>query len=75
MTVINPAKPAGRGFRVAGGLVLALAAVLLMLWLGSRSTDPHGAVFLLGAGVFFGLVGASFWTIGYSLSVAGRRQG
>ena len=75
MTVINPAKPVGKWFRVAGGLLLSLAAVLLVLWLSSRSTDRHGAIFLLGAGVFFGVLGASLWTIGYSFSATAKRRG
>jgi len=75
VALANPAKSIGKGFRIGGGIVLAGAGLLFGLWLSARSTDRHGAIFLLGGAVFFALVGASIWTIGYSLSMAARKRG
>lgn len=68
--VTQPSR--GRGTRIAGGLLLSLAAVFLALWVGARSSDRHGALFLLGAGVFFALGGGFVWTVGYSLTMRRR---
>jgi len=75
MTLANPAKSIGKGFRIGGGIVLAGAGLLFALWFSARSTDRHGAMFLLGGGVFLALVGALMWTIGYSLGMAARKRG
>ena len=71
---MNPSAQVGKGFRVAGGVLLLLGVVLLGLWLSARSSDRHGAVFLLGGGGLLGLAGAAIWTIGYSLTMT-KRQG
>jgi hypothetical protein len=75
MTHPNPTQGVGRGFRIGGAVLVSVAAILLVLWLSSRATDRHGAIFLLGGGVVFGLAGAWLWTIGYSLSIGARRRG
>jgi hypothetical protein len=74
MTHPNPTQSVGRGFRIGGALLVTVAALLLALWLTSRATDRHGAIFLLGGVVVFGLAGAWIWTIGYSLSIGARRR-
>ena len=70
---MNPGAQVGKGLRVAGGVLLLIGVVLLGLWLSARSSDRHGAVFLLGGGGLFGLAGAAVWTIGYSLTMTKRR--
>ena len=74
MTHPKPTQSVGRGFRIGGALLVTAAALLLALWFTSRATDRHGAIFLLGGGVVFGLAGAWIWTIGYSLPMGGRRR-
>jgi len=64
----------GKGLRRGGGIFFVLAVALLGLWLTARLTDRHGAIFLLGGGVFFALIGATLWTIGYSLTMAQRQE-
>ncbi len=59
----------GRGLRVAGRVLLVLSIALVAMWLSGRWTDRHGALFLLGGGIFFALTGTTVWTIGYSLSM------
>ena len=71
---MNPGAQVGKGFRVAGGVLLLFAVVLLALWLSARSSDRHGALFLLGGGSLFGLAGAAVWTIGYSLTMTKHRS-
>ncbi len=70
---MNPGAQVGKGFRVAGGVLLLAGVVLLSLWVSARSSDQHGAVFLLGGGGLFALAGAAVWTIGYSLTMTKRR--
>jgi len=71
---MNPGAQVGKGFRVAGGVLFLFGVVLLGLWLSARSSDRHGALFLLGGGGLFGLAGAAVWTLGYSLTMT-KRQG
>jgi hypothetical protein len=71
---MNPGTQVGKGFRVAGGFLFVLGIVLLGLWLSARSSDRHGALFLLGGGALIALAGAAVWTIGYSLTMT-KRQG
>jgi len=70
---MDSATGLGKGLRIGGGILIALAVALLGLWLSARSTDRHGGIFLLGGGVFIALCGATLWTIGYTLTMA-RRQ-
>ena len=66
---MNPASGVGKGYRWGGGLVVVVGLVLFGLWLTARSTDRHGAIFLLGGAVFILLAGVTLWTIGYSLTM------
>jgi hypothetical protein len=74
MSVTTEAKKAGRPLRLMGGILMALAAALLLMWLTGRDSDPHGDIFLLGGGVFLALLGAPLWALGYSITMLHRRQ-
>lgn len=71
---MNPTNGVSKGFRAAGGALAALGGLLLALWLSARDTERDGAIFVLGAGAFFALIGGAIWTIGYSISIARRRS-
>ena len=71
---MNPGAQVGKGFRIGGGVLLLFSVALLGLWLSARSSDRHGALFLLAGGGLFGLAGAAAWTIGYSLTMTKRQR-
>jgi len=71
---MDPVSGLGKGLRIGGGILTAIAVALLGLWLSARSTDPHGGIFLLGGGVFIALGGATLWTVGYTLTMARRQR-
>jgi hypothetical protein len=70
MTIDREAlAPLGKVLRRTGAVILALGVALLGMWITGRSTDPHGMVFVFAGGLFVTLVGATLWTIGYSLKM------
>ena len=74
MSMTDEARSAGKPVRLVGAIVMAMGGALLALWLSARDSDRHGAFFLLGGGVVFALIGASIWTIGYSITMVRRRR-
>ena len=61
--------PLGRVLRRTGAIILVVGVALLGMWITGRSADPHGMVFVFVGGLFVTFVGATLWTIGYSLKM------
>ena len=69
---MNPVPLLGKSLRIAGGISALFGIALLVVWLGGRSSDRHGAAFVLIGGLFLSLGGAAAWTIGYALTMTKR---